>query len=184
MLYRPGKRGLLLDLVVVLVIELAGIGVVAMDLYSKRPYFAVFAVDRFELVAADEVDWATIRYEELMGKPFASPRLVYAKLSDDPSKLTALIEETVLNGGADIDRRPEFWLPYLHGVASVRGSLLPLERAIAGGNGAPVQAWLGREGLRAEDFGYLPVRGQAADAAIIIERASSTPVTILNFDPW
>lgn len=182
LLYRPGKRGLLLDLVLVLVVEIAVIAVVASDLYQRRPYFAVFAVDRFQLVAANEVDWGDIRYDELRSKPFGRPRLVYAKLPEDPSVITALIEEVVVGGGADIDRRPEFWLPYPEGVPTVRESLISLATTSKGAK--TVEVWLQSDALDAADFGYLPLRGRVGDASIVVDRSSGTPVKILEFDPW
>jgi len=184
LLYRPAKKGLLLDLVVVLIIEVAVIAVVAIDLYERRPFFAVFVVDRFELVASNEVQWGDIRYDELKSKPTGSPRLVYGKVPEDGAALSALIDETVVEGRADIERRPEFWLPYADGGKSVKKSLVPLEHAIAGISAPIVRAWLDGVGRSAADFGYLPIRGQAADAAMVIERASTEPVAILDFDPW
>jgi len=182
LLYRPGKRGLLLDLVVVLVVEIAAITVVASDLYQRRPYFAVFAVDRFQLLAANEVDWGDIRYSELRSKPFGGPRLVYAKLPEDPSAIAALIDEIVLGGGVDIDRRPELWLPYPEGVQSVRERLISLD--MASGGATAVEAWLKSDALDAADFGYLPLRGRVADASIVIDRSSGSPIKMLDFDPW
>lgn len=181
-LYRPGKRRLLFDLAVVLVIEVAVIVFIAHDLHQRRPYFAVFAVDRFELVTANEVNWADIRYDELRSKPFGHPRLVFAKLPEDPEVVTALIDDVVIGGGPDIDRRPEFWLPYSEGVQAVRESLSQLENTRNGKE--LIDAWLESDALDASDFGYLPLRGRLGDAAIVIDRSSGVPVRILNFDPW
>ena len=182
LLYRPGKRGLRLDLVVVVIVEIAVISVVAFDLHQRRPYFAVFAVDRFELVMANEVDWGNIRYDELRSKPFGFPRLVYAKLPDDPVAITTLIDEVVLGGAPDIDRRPEFWLPYPEGVQSVREALIALDKTQNGAKA--VNAWLKSDSLDAADFGYLPLRGQSGDASIVVDRSSGIPVQMLDFDPW
>ncbi len=182
LLYRPGKRRLLLDLIVVLVIEVAVIATVAIDLYQRRPYFAVFAVDRFELVTAGEVDRGDIRYDELRNKPFGGPRLVYAKLPVDPEARSNLVVDVVLGGAPDIDRRPEFWLPYSEGIADVTDRLVPLEEA---SNGALlIDAWLRSQALDGTNFGYLPLTGPADDAAIVIDRSSGMPVTMLDFDPW
>ena len=181
-LYRPGKRRLLFDLLFVLAIEVAVIAFIAHDLYERRPYFAVFAVDRFELVAANEVDWGDIRQDELRSKPFGSPRLVYAKLPEDPAAITTLIEEVVLGGAPDIDRRPEFWLPYSEGAQTVRESLISLENT--SNAAAMIEDWLNSDALDALNFGYLPLRGPTGDASIIISRASGMPVDILDFDPW
>jgi len=182
LLYRHGKRGLALDLIVILVVEVAVLTVVAGDLYRQRPYFAVFVVDRFELVTASEVEWDSIRHRELRDKPFGGPRLVYAKLPEDRATITALIEETVLNGSADIDRRPEFWLPYADGVEAVRERLIPFDRNSVGA--LVIDAWLKSEELDAGNFGYLPIRGRTGDASIVVDRLSGSPVTILDFDPW
>jgi hypothetical protein len=184
--YKPGKKGLKSDLVVLAVIEFVIWGWAAYEFSERRPVFAVFAVDRFEAVAATEIDLAQIRYPGLSHWPATAPRLVYAELPTDPEVMSRLIDETVLYGMADIDRRPEFWKPYPQGIAVLKQAAQPLQTLLTSGDTrAPyVRRWLRKQSLLADDFLYLPVQGSRADGTIVLHADIGYPVDVLPIDPW
>jgi len=184
--YKPGKKGLVLDLVILAAAELAVLVAGSLLIFQGRPYFSVFAVDRFEAVALGEVSGSEVP-EALLGRQAdQQQRLIYAELPEDPERVSALIDETVLQGMADIDRRPEFWKPYSDGVATVKAAARPLE-ALLGRNDRrsdAVNKWLEKSGGSAQDYIVLPLRGRADDAIIILSADSGYPVGTLAVDPW
>ena len=184
--YKPGKKGLKTDLVVLAVIEVAIWAWAAYEFAERRPAFAVFAVDRFEAVAAREVELAQIHDPGLADRPGTAPRLVYAELPTDPEVMNRLIDETVLYGMADIDRRPEFWKPYPQGISALKQAAQPLQALLRSGDArAPyVRRWLQKRSLSADDFLYLPVQGSKADGTIILHADIGYPVGVLPIDPW
>lgn len=186
LVYRPHKKGLHFDLAAILLVEVVAIALAAGALHERRPFFLVFAVDRFELVAAGEVNWEEIGYDGLRDKPSRAPRLVYAQLPEDPAALSALMHETVFAGGPDIDRRPKYWHPYEAGVASVIQRAIPLETLAAGGGAAAkrVARWVAGQPGDIGDYAYLPVRGKEKDGAIVLHRQIGYPLAMLNVDPW
>lgn len=186
LLFRPGKKGLIFDLVVVGLIELAIIIWALSVLHERRPVYAVFAVDRFEAVRSDEVDISQLLYPELMGRPGHTPRLIYAPLPTDPDVMNRLIDETVFYGMADIDRRPGFWKPYAQGVKDVQTAAKPLADLLAGADdrAAAMQRWLDKQASGAESFVYLPVQGGRADGTMILHADIGYPAAVLAIDPW
>jgi hypothetical protein len=75
-LSKPGKKGLRIDLALIAVMQLAGLGYGAREMYVARPYFNVFAVDRFTLLGRDDADavqWVEAR-ARVGSKPFVGPR--------------------------------------------------------------------------------------------------------------
>ncbi|MBT8076671.1 MAG: DUF1054 domain-containing protein, partial [Gammaproteobacteria bacterium] len=54
------KRGLKMDLSVIVLIQLLAIGWGTLSLYENRPYFMVYTVDRFEVFSKREVDVSSI----------------------------------------------------------------------------------------------------------------------------
>ena len=155
-------------------------------LHVRQPYFTVLAVDRFEAVPLSEIDPAEILYEELRRRPAHQPRLVYAEMPTDPEVVNQLIDETVLQGKNDIDRRPEFWKPYAAGVRHLRQAARPLTDLIAEDSvrGRKAQRWLARRGGAARDYLFLPLRGKEADAVMILHADIGYPVGALAVDPW
>lgn len=186
LVYRPGKKGLATDLAVLAFVELAALGAAATLLFIRQPYFTVFAVDRFEAVSRQEVTNLAAARERFGDRPGHAPRLVFARLPEDPEHLQALIDETVLMGMPDIDRRPEFWWPYASGVGAVKaaGRPLPDLAAASADHAGVVAAWLRGRGRTAGEFLFLPLRGKAGDAALVIDAAIGYPVATIAVDPW
>ena len=184
--YKPAKKSLVMDLGILAAVELAAVIVAAAILFQGRPYFAVFAVDRFEAVALGEISGLDVSPDLLVGQTGQRQRLVYAELPEDPDILSTLINETVLLGMADIDRRPEFWRPYSDGIATIRAAALPLEALLGGDEtrSAAVDKWLAKFGGSAHEYIYLPLRGKAGDATIILRADTGYPVTTIEIDPW
>jgi hypothetical protein len=184
--YKPGKKGLIMDLGILAAVELAAVIVASALLFQGRPYFTVFAVDRFEAVAAQEISGSPFAQDLLVSRPGQKPQLFYAELPEDPERMDALIDETVFQGMADIDRRPEFWKPYSAGIATIKAAALPLEALLSGdeSSAAVVNAWLVKYGGDAHEYIYLPLRGRADDAIIILSADIGYPVATLEVDPW
>jgi len=184
--YKPGKKGLVMDLVILAAVEVAVLVAALLVIFQGRPYFSVFAVDRFEAVALGEVIGSDVP-EALLGRQSdQQQRLVYAQLPEDPERMSALIDETVFQGMADIDRRPEFWKPFSDGIVTVKAAARPLEALLGRDDrrSVAVNKWLLKSGGSAQDYIVLPLRGRADDAIIILSADSGYPVATLAVDPW
>ncbi len=186
LVYKPGKKGLLLDICLLAGVEIAAVMLALVLLHGRQPYYAVLAVDRFEAVAVAEIDAAEIAYPELRRRPGHQPRLVYAEMPTDPAIVDKLIDETVFGGEKDIDRRPEFWKPYPAGIRHLRQAARPLADLLAEdtGRGRQARRWLSRSGGAARDYVFMPLRGRAADAVLILHADVGYPVGALAADPW
>jgi hypothetical protein len=186
LLYKPGKRGLRFDLIVVACIEIAILGVAMHEILERRPVFTVFAVDRFEAVTVSEVDTDSLRNSQLVLPHGLMPRLIYAELPTDMDVMSRLIDETVILGMQDIDRRPEFWKPYGQGMSFIKGAAKPLS-ALSSLNDVraeSIKRWLARQELSANDYVYLPIQGRTADGMIILHADIGYPVDVLAIDVW
>jgi hypothetical protein len=184
--YKPGKRNLRFDLAALATVEAAAILTALSLLYLRQPHFAVFTVDRFETVARGEVDLAALPADISARRPGVAPRLIYARMPDDPDVVSQLIDETVLRGQPDIDRRPSFWRPYPEGVAAIKAAALPLDSLLNGDTrrAARMQRWLDSAGRDPSSLRFLPIRGRVGDAVIVLHADIGYPVATLNIDPW
>lgn len=186
LVYRPGKPGLGVDIAVLAGLELLAIAWALAVLYERRPYFVVFAVDRFEVVTAQEIDRTDLALEEFHTRPRHAPRLVYAALPDDVETRNALIDDVLFGGGPDIDRRPEFWQDYAAGTAVVRERARPVSELLVANDrrARRVRTWLDSQVGETGDYAYVPVRGRVADATVIVHTTIAYPVDVLAVDPW
>lgn len=186
LVFKPGKKGLKFDLIVIACIEIAILGWGMYEILERRPAFVVFAVDRFEAVTVSEIDLDLIKDSKLAVRPGYTPRLIYAELPTDNEAMSRLIDETVFQGMQDIDRRPEFWKPYAQGMPVIKSAAKPLAELLAAedARAALVGQWLAQQEGSMDDYLYLPIQGRIADGMVILHADIGYPVEVLAIDPW
>jgi hypothetical protein len=185
-LFKPGKPGLLLDVVMIAMIQLTAFLYGTSVIFAERPYFAVFAVDRFQVLAKRDVEAGALAGTAYTDKPLVGPLLVVATLPEDARELQKLLEETLFEGKPDIDKRPNRWQPY----AAARGLVLqrarPLSELAAAQPEAAAVVARAAAALEAEpaDLVYVPAMGTTDPITLIIDRESALPLRALEINPW
>jgi hypothetical protein len=182
--FRSGKPGLVFDLCVIALIQVCALVYGLTIIYSERPYYVVFAVDRFEVLARKDVDESQIKDDRLQHKPWAEPIYAVASLPDSLEARQRLIDE-VIQGKPDIERRPEFWSPYDDKSDEVLNAATPLtefrERR-------PDALDLAERVIAAHPNGSelvgVPVIGKQSAYVIVLEPEQRKPVGVLPVDPW
>lgn len=182
LLYKPDKPGLLFDLIVIAIIQLSALIYGTTVFYQERPYFTVFAVDRFQVLARGEVDPVSVDQAALGDKPLVGPLLIVAVLPDDPQAFQRLLEEVLFEGKPDLERRPEYWHPYAERSSDVLARGVPLERLAA----ARPDARRRVETLLRDNPGlvYVPLVSGDRDFAFVIDPETAMPIEIVAVDPW
>lgn len=108
LLFRPGKKGLMIDVGAIIAIQVLVWGFGAWILWKDRPGWLVIAVDRIEAVRINEVDGSRVSGPALSRPSPGAPLLVAAHMPDDPDRRRDIMFEAV-SGGPDIDRLPELY---------------------------------------------------------------------------
>ena len=185
-LFRPRKPGLLFDLSIIATIQLAAFLYGGTIIYQERPYYSVFAVDRFEVLAYKDVDSSMIEHEELRQKPFIGPILAVASLPEDSEAFQRLLQEVLFEGRPDIERRPEFWSPYASRSADVIARARGLAELLERKPEARTEISRLTETLDADidSLAYLPLVGRETSFAFVIDAETATPIAIIDVDPW
>ena len=186
LLFKPGKPGLLFDLVVVSIVQVAALLYGVNAIYQQRPYYTVFAVDRFEVVPLKDIDQSALRYDSLADKPLMQPLLVYAERPDDPDEFKAYFDSVMFKGQPDLERRPEFWRPYEDGSSAVaaaagRASFL---RTVEDGAAKKIDLALQAFNRNLEQVGYVPIISQKHDFAMLVDLDTGEPLTAVEVSPW
>lgn len=180
--FKPGKRGLKLDLAVIAVVQLAALLYGVTLLYRERPYVTVFAVDRFQVWSSAEVP--AFDTERFGGKPFVGPLLVTAELPENREASQRLMFE-VLEGAPDIERRPNLWRPYAADAIVARARPLAALVEEEGADAARAVAELLRRIDRPEEqLGVLPLLAKNRDLTAVIDRQTGKLLEVLDVDPW
>jgi hypothetical protein len=188
--FKPGKRGLKLDLSVIAFVQLAALIYGLTTIYRERPYFTVFAVDRFYVLAHEDVDEAELeryRVSERIGtKPLRGPLHVAAVRPTDTAGLQRLMEQTVFGNKPDLERLPEYWRSYEDASADVIARARPLAalRAARPQAADEIAEILADLGLPEDRVAFMPMVAKNRDVSLLIDAVDGTPLDVLDVDPW
>lgn len=189
-LFKPGKWGLKFDVAFIACVQLAALVYGVSVIYRERPYFNVFAVDRFTIHALGNVDraqWSeAIAAGRLDPKPWRGPALVVATRPTDEAAYQRLIDETVFGGLPDIDRRPEFWSRYEEQGPQIAARARPLAdlRAARPGSAAAIDALVAGLELPERALGFVPMVAKNRDVTMVVSAATGEPLEVIDVDPW
>lgn len=184
-LFKPGKAGLWFDVVCITVLKIGALGYGVGLLYVERPAYAVFAKDRMTVLAHRDVPAERVP-EGLCTADRTGPCLAVARLPDDSEAYQRLLFDT-LAGGADIERRPQLWVPFDEARDEVRRASRPLQTL---GLRYPVvnseiERVTGQTGRPVQSLRYLPALDKSLRGlTLVIDSATAEPVAAIEFDPW
>src|SRR6516165_9814928 len=102
--FDPKKKNLKFDLAVIATLQLCALVYGSHVMFVARPVYNVFVVDRFETIAANQVDDASqarIAAVEFASLPLTGPKVIAVRQPDD-QKRKADILFAALNGGPDL----------------------------------------------------------------------------------
>ena len=184
LLFKSGKPRLLFDLSVIAIIQLSALIYGTNVIFQERPYFVVFAIDRFVVVPKKDVDLTKIQDETLKRKPWRGPIFAFANLPEDNKAREKLMFE-VLEGGPDIDRRPEFWSPYAEKIDQVMARAESLATInITSDEAKRLIAGVRARHENADQLLYLPITSNVNVYSMILDPNTKTAVDIVAVDPW
>lgn len=182
--FRQGKPKLWLDMSVIAAVQVVALIYGVTVLYQERPYYLVFAVDRFHVLASKDV--ARDESADWIHKPLIGPERAVAKVPEDPVARSRLIEETLFEGAPDIERRPEFWSRYAENTQQIAARAAPMVALRNAGNGVAreVDALIESLGVDEDELGFLPINSKDTDVTAIIVKSTAEIVAVIDVDPW
>jgi len=183
-LYKPNKPGLIFDLSIIAVIQLSALIYGTTVIYQERPYYVVFAIDRFEVLARTEIDHDAIPHDSLREKPFIGPILAVALFPESEQERQQLLSD-VLEGKSDLERRPEYWDIYVRNSASILDRAKPLAVLAAERPDArnKINAFMQSQ-TDTDELICIPIVGKKGAFCFVLNKATQQPVGVINFDPW
>jgi hypothetical protein len=183
-LYKPNKPKLVFDMSFIAVIQLTALIYGTTVIYQERPYYVVFAIDRFEVLARTEIDPDAIPLDLLRIKPFIGPIIAVALFPESEQERQQLLND-VLAGKPDLERRPEYWDIYAKHSADVLERAMPLEKMADERPYARdrIDAFIQSRNDADELIG-IPVVGKKGAFCFVLKKSTRLPIGIIDFDPW
>lgn len=182
--FKRGKASLKFDLSIIVSAQIVALLYGIFTVYQGHPAYVVYAVDRFELIPAQEALPERARYEEFKISKLWLPKLAYAKKPEDSESKNRLLFE-VLAGQPDIERRPEYYEPFENFSAKVftRGVKPEVLQAFPDSK-QKLDVFLAEHGKSANDYVFIPLIGKEKDVLWVWNRETGKPVETLDINPW
>ena len=184
--FKAGKPGLKFDLAVIITLQAAALVYGLHVITSARPAYIVGAVDRFVVVAANEIepaDLADARDPQFASISWTGPRLVAARLPTDPQERS----ELAFSGfaGRDVQNLPRYYVEY----AEEAGNLLTRAKPLADLRGkgpdaaAAIDTWLREHAKPESELVWLPIDARKASLTMLLDARTAAVVGTIDIDP-
>lgn len=179
--YKADRHLFFKDLSVILLLQMSALLLGVKTLYSERPLFLVFSVDRFVIITANSIDQSKI-------SPFVSsetleanePLVVAAYL---PRGVNVSVMIDIMNGAPDIEFRPELYEPIQYQIEGVKQRGVKMGVVLSkypqlSDNLKPVIM----KKLNAMAYPLVNLKGQ--DMLILMDVDRLSPIKAVNVAPW
>lgn len=184
--YKQGKKSLRFDLAVITLMQVGALCFGLHTAWQSRPVYLVGAVDRFNLMFANEIALDELRRAapEYRGLPVFGPRLVGVIVPEDPvQKEKALLKALA---GKDLPANPARYVPYASVTATLVARATPSSRLLAklpATDREILEDAIEATGNPAEDLITLPIESSRGDATMLLLRDGTPvrPVAIASF---
>ena len=185
----PGKPKRLrrLDLSIIVALQVVAFSYGFHVICLARPVFIVGEVDRLVVVSADQLsdaDLARGGRPEYRSRSWSGPRLVGAMPPNGEHVFD--LAAHAMAGGKDIDRLPEFYVPYEQVVEGLMkhgrplGQLKPLDA----GQRMQLAQLETTAALSKQTLYFLPLERRDVDYTAILSPDQKQPIAVLAIDPW
>jgi len=185
-IFKPGKKGLKFDLVVIALLQLTALVYGTHVVFEARPVWVVFLKDRFDLVRANQINEA----ERAKARPehqqlsVTGPQVVGARVPTDPDEkfrtsITAL-------AGIDVSSYPQHYVPY----AEIKAEALAKSRSMTELRSlnpealGAIDAALSSLGRKDEDVRFLPMRAGKRDLTALVDAKTGDLLKLTSHKPW
>ncbi|GAB2890824.1 hypothetical protein GCM10027046_19430 [Uliginosibacterium flavum] len=184
---KPARSSYRFDLATVICLQLVAFVFGAWSIYQGRPAYLVFALDRFEVVAASQIEsaeLAKVKHPEFKVLPQSGPVFVYAEQPNDPVEKQRILFSSM--SGADLQVFPQYYRPYQEHAAEVLGKSHAIEELLklnpeAKARLEDLQKKFARQ---ADRFRYIPLVAKQREMSVLIDAKSAEILEIVDLRPW
>lgn len=185
--FKSGKPGLKFDLACIAFIQALALAYGVSVMTRSRPVFLVAAVDRFQLISANDLDDADLAQgskPEFRTRSWTGPRLVGAQLPMQVEDRNSILFSGV--AGKDVEKFPRYYVDYDAVAPQLLQKAQPLDALtkLNAASRAEVDAAVRASGKAAADLVWLPMLARKATIVMLLDRATGAPVKAVAVDPW
>jgi hypothetical protein len=186
-IFKSGKKGLKFDLTMIALVQITAFIYGASVVFTERPAFVAFAVDRFTIIPRSEVvgdQLDKIDHTKITINKFG-PTYVYAEPPSDPKEAERVMFEA-LEGKGDIDRRPEYYRELKTNISKNFNKGIDLnhyaKKIIEAG--PIIDDFFKNKKTTRDAVAAFPLSGKLHDMVIVIDKGSKEILGTIDINPW
>jgi hypothetical protein len=187
--FNPKKRMALLrlDLAIIGTIQAAALAYGVSVIAEVRPVYMVFTVDRFDLVAANDIkqaELARVKDSRFRTIPWGRPATIAVRSPTDSKEQMRVIQSAL--EGADLQTFPQYYTDYEEFAAQAlkRSKAFSALRRRHPESLAVLDKRLAELGRREEEVRFLPLKARKTDYCVLLDAKSGAVLGFLELYPW
>ncbi|MDH1006386.1 TfpX/TfpZ family type IV pilin accessory protein [Acinetobacter junii] len=180
--YKEGKKSLKFDLAVVILLQLSALSFGVYSIAQGRPVWVSYVVDRFELVRNNDLinDKADQALPQFQNPSWLQPQYVAVEFAQDKQIRNDDIFAEVL-GGISVAQKPERYVPLDRVKNQIQKRAQSLETLNKFNDKMLVQKTLSQY---PQANAFVPLKANAVDMTVLIDREKGEVVKIVDLRPW
>ena len=182
LVYKKDKNTLFFDLIVIALLQVAALSYGLWAVYQGKPAWLVFNVDRFDVVRMNEIDQRKIKLaqSEYQQPSKFFPKWVAAIPPKNLEENNQILFEAVFSG-VDIAQRPQLYCTLRSQHQQIQKKALDLKSLYQFNGKGQVDKFLSKY---SEANAYLPLKANAVDMTVLINKETTEIVKIVDLRPW
>ncbi|MCR8923672.1 hypothetical protein NO559_12885 [Dasania sp. GY-MA-18] len=186
--FNKAKQELARDLLIIFLFQLTALVGGIYTVFIARPVYVVFAVDRFELVYANDLtreDLLQATYREYQSVPLWGPKWIAAMAPDSAQERQDMLFKA-LGEGRDLAQTPQYYQPYETAKPRIREKIYPLARLKEFNSQADPMLieLLSRYSLEPSFYGFIPLESEVLDLVVVINNQTAEVEEVVKLKPW
>ncbi len=171
--FNPKKKSIKLDMSVIAALQVVALAYGLHIMYVARPVLVVFNVDRFDVVAANQIEPEDLKKAKdpaLRTLSLTGPRLIAARLPSDQKERENLMFSGL--GGKDLPQMPEYYVAYDSEKTQALARAKSLTTLAKNNSGLTekLQKVVSRERTPLDQLVYLPVLAIRGELAAVLNK--------------
>ena len=182
LVYKEGKKTLVFDLTVIILIQISALGYGIYNIAQGRPVWVVYSVDRFDLVRSNELYMKNIQQapKKYQQASWYSPQFAAIQFAKDPKQRNQDMFEEIL-GGVAISQRPERYMELDKAKSQIQKRAQNLALLQQYNEPDLVQKTLSKY---PQANAFVPLKANAVDMTVLIHKETAEVVKIVDLRPW
>lgn len=188
-IFNPGKRPALLrlDFAIIGALQAAALAYGVSVIAEVRPVYMVFTVDRFDLVAANDIkaqELAKVADPRFRSIPWGRPATIAVANPTDPQEQMRIIQSAL--EGADLQTFPQYYVDYEKFARQALKASKPYAvlRRRHPESIAVLDKRLAELGRKEEEVRFLPLKARKTDYCVLIDARNGAVLGFLELYPW